>query len=156
MKDGVSTFVPRKFIKPTNKSKRSCPYSPGLLHKVHLKRIAFKNRPVSLTSIICKLFESFLRDALYDHLVKNNLLSKHQFGFCKGRSCISQLLVVIQEWMSCIDKDVPTDAIYLDFSKAFDTVPHKKLIHKLKGYGISGNILSWITDFLSGRLQMSQ
>ena len=89
----------------------------------------------------------------FSHLVKNNLLSKHQFGFCKGRSCISQLLVVIQEWMSCIDKDVPTDAIYLDFSKAFDTVPHKKLIHKLKGYGISGNILSWITDFLSGRSQ---
>ena len=55
--------------------------------------------------------------------------------------------------MSCIDKDVPTDAIYLDLSKAFDTVPHKKLIHKLKGYGISGNILSWITDFLSGRSQ---
>ena len=43
MNDGVTTFIPRKLIKPTNKSKRSCPYSPGLLHKVHLKRIAFKN-----------------------------------------------------------------------------------------------------------------
>ena len=110
-------------------------------------------RPVSLTSIVCKMFESFLRDVLYDHLVKHSLLSNHQFGFCKGRSCISQLLVVIHKWMSCIDNDVPTDAIYLDLSKAFDTVPHKKLIHKLKGYGISGNILNWITDFLSDRTQ---
>ena len=110
-------------------------------------------RPVSLTSIICKLFETFLRDALYDHLVKHKLLSNHQFGFCKGRSCVSQLLVVIHKWMSCMDKDTPTDAIYLDLSKAFDTVPHKKLIHKLKGYGISGNVLDWVTDFLSDRTQ---
>ena len=110
-------------------------------------------RPVSLTSIVCKVFESFLRDALYEHLVKNKLLSKHQFGFCKGRSCVSQLLVVIHHWLSCMDRDVPTDAIYLDLSKAFDTVPHKKLIHKLKGYGIGGSILDWISDFLSDRTQ---
>ena len=77
-------------------------------------------RPVSLTSIVCKIFESFIRNALYDHLVKNNLLSNHQFGFCKGRSCISQLLVTIEKWMSCMDNNVPTDAIYLDFSKAFE------------------------------------
>ena len=123
------------------------------IYKKGDKTLPGNYRPVSLTSIICKLFEAFLRDALYDHLVKNNLLSNHQFGFCKGRSCISQLLVVIHKWMSCMDKDVPTDAIYLDLSKAFDTVPHKKLIHKLKGYGISGNILNWITDFLSDRSQ---
>ena len=52
-----------------------------------------------------------------------------------------------------MDEGVPTDAIYLDLSKAFDTVPHKKLIHKLKGYGIGGHILDWITDFLSDRSQ---
>ena len=109
--------------------------------------------PVSLTAIVCKLFESFVREALYNHLVDNKLLSIHQFGFCKGRSCISQLLVTIHNWISCMDRDIPTDAIYLDLSKAFDTVPHKKLIHKLKGYGIGGSILNWITDFLSDRTQ---
>ena len=110
-------------------------------------------RPVSLTAIICKVFEAFLRDVLYNHLVQNNLLSEHQYGFCKGRSCISQLLVTIHNWISFMDKGVPTDAVYLDLSKAFDTVPHKKLLHKLKGYGVGGDILNWITDFLSDRKQ---
>ena len=110
-------------------------------------------RPVSLTAIVCKLFESFFRDALYEHIVKNKLLSNHQFGFCKGRSCVSQLLVTIHKWMSCLDRNNPVDAVYLDLSKAFDTVPHNKLLHKLKGYGISGNVLKWITDFLTGRTQ---
>ena len=110
-------------------------------------------RPVSLTAITCKLFETFLRDALYNHIVNDKLLSSHQFGFCKGRSCVSQLLVVIQNWMCSMDSDTPTDAVYLDLSKAFDTVPHKKLIHKLRGYGVGGSVLSWISDFLSDRSQ---
>ena len=55
--------------------------------------------------------------------------------------------------MSCLDRNNPVDAVYLDLSKAFDTVPHNKLLHKLKGYGISGNVLKWITDFLTGRTQ---
>ena len=52
-----------------------------------------------------------------------------------------------------MDKNIPVDAVYLDFSKAFDTVPHNKLVHKLKGYGITGNVLQWISDFLIGRKQ---
>ena len=55
--------------------------------------------------------------------------------------------------MSCLDRNNPVDAVYLDLSKAFDTVPHNKLIHKLKGYGISCNVLQWISDFLYGRTQ---
>ena len=110
-------------------------------------------RPVSLTSILCKVFESFIRDALNNHLVKNNLLSQNQFGFSKGRSCTSQLLVTINEWMSYIDDKIPVDAAYLDFRKAFDSVPHKRLLTKLHGYGIRGNVLNWIADFLSGRTQ---
>ena len=91
-------------------------------------------RPVSLTSIVCKIFEFFIRDALYNHFVNNNLLSPHQFGFCKGRSCVTQLLNTIDYWYYYIDRNIPVDAIYLDFRKAFDTVPHKRLIHKLQGY----------------------
>ena len=52
-------------------------------------------RPVSLTSIVCKVFESFVRDALNNHIVSNKLLSSEQFGFCKGRSCVTQLLNVL-------------------------------------------------------------
>ena len=110
-------------------------------------------RPVSLTSIICKVFETFIRDALCNHLSSNKLLSKDQFGFSKGRSCISQLLVTIDEWLTYMDKKIPVDVAYLDFRKAFDSVPHKRLISKLQGYGVRGNVLQWIKDFLTNRYQ---
>ena len=110
-------------------------------------------RPVSLTSVVCKIFETFVRDALYEHLTSNDLLSPDQFGFCKGRSCVSQLLVTVNEWFQNIDKGLPVDTIYLDFAKAFDTVPHNRLLHKLKAYGISGKLLDWIQSFLTDRTQ---
>ena len=110
-------------------------------------------RPVSLTSVLCKIFEGFVRDALYKHLSNNNLLSKDQFGFCSGRSCTSQLLVTLQHWFECLDEDIPVDAAYLDFQKAFDSVPHKRLLLKLRGYGIQGNVLNWVADFLRDREQ---
>ena len=81
------------------------------------------------------------------------LLSNNQFGFCRGRSCVSQLLVTINDWFKSLDKKIPVDAAYLDFRKAFDSVPHKRLLTKLHGYGIRGNILKWIESFLSNRTQ---
>lgn len=110
-------------------------------------------RPVSLTSVICKIFETFIRDALNNHLVNNCLLSKDQYGFCKARSCVSQLLVTINEWFSSLDDKIPVDAAYLDFRKAFDSVPHKRLISKLYGYGVRGQVLQWIKSFLADRTQ---
>ena len=72
-------------------------------------------RPVSLTTVVCKIFETLVRDALYNHLIHNNLLSDKQFGFCKGRSCVTQLLVTINDWMSSLDDKIPVEAIYLHF-----------------------------------------
>ena len=110
-------------------------------------------RPVSLTSIVCKLFESFIKKALNEHFINNNILSNHQFGFVSGRSTITQLLVTLNDWLFSLDNDVPIDAAYMDFRKAFDTVPHLRLINKLKGYNIKGPILQWIKSFLSDRTQ---
>ena len=110
-------------------------------------------RPVSLTSVICKLFEKFIKQSLSDHLITNNILSKEQFGFVSGRNTITQLLVTIDDWMSELDNDTSVDAAYLDFRKAFDTVPHQRLITKLKSYNIQGRILNWIISFLSNRSQ---
>ena len=110
-------------------------------------------RPVSLTSIICKVFEGFVRNVLYKHLVDNNLLSEEQYGFCKGRSCITQLLNTIQDWFLHLDQNCPVDAVYLDFRKAFDTVPHERLLNKLYGYGVRGDVLNWVRNFLSDRSQ---
>ena len=97
--------------------------------------------------------ESFIKKSLNEHLINNNILSKHQFGFVSGRSTITQLLVTLNDWLFNLDNDVPTDAAYMDFRKAFDSVPHKRLINKLKAYKIDGPILNWIISFLSNRSQ---
>ena len=110
-------------------------------------------RPVSLTSVICKLFEKFIKDSLNNHLINNNILSKEQFGFVSGRNTITQLLVTINDWMLELDNDNILDAAYMDFRKAFDTVPHQRLICKLKSYNIKGPILNWIVSFLTNRSQ---
>ena len=81
------------------------------------------------------------------------MLSDEQFGFSKGRSCVTQLLVTINDWLDSLDGGDPVDAIYLDLRKAFDTVSHRRLILKLSKYGVSGSLLRWITDFLTGRTQ---
>ena len=81
------------------------------------------------------------------------LLSTDQFGICQGRSCVTQLLATLNDWMLNIDRNIPTDAVYLDFSKAFDSVPHGRLAHKLESYGIKGKVLNWVIDFISNRSQ---
>ena len=109
-------------------------------------------RPVSLTSIIGKVMEAVIRDNLMEHLFRYGL-SDHQHGFVQGRSCALQLLTVLNQWTEILDKAKPVDVVYLDFAKAFDSVPHECLLQKLFAYGIFGNFLSWIRAFLTGRTQ---
>ena len=110
-------------------------------------------RPVSLTSVVCKLMESFIKNVLNKHLIDNNILSKEQFGFVSGRNTITQLLVTLNDWMQNLDDNFDVDAAYMDFRKAFDAVPHQRLLTKLKGYSINGPIFNWINSFLSERSQ---
>jgi len=74
------------------------------------------------------------------HMVENQLLTKCQFGFIKGRSCVTQRLAVLDKWTEALDMGNNMDAVYLHFPKAFDSVPHQRLLMKIKGYGISGKI----------------
>ena len=78
---------------------------------------------------------------------------KQQHGFLKGKSTSTNLLEAINIWTELIEHNIPLDIIYLDYSKAFDTVPHGKLIKKLKTIGIHGKVLEWLSDFLCGRKQ---
>ena len=110
-------------------------------------------RPVSLTCIACKVLESLITDQLRNYFEENKLFTTSQHGFRKSRSCVTQLLEVMNDLTNLNDSNVPTDIIYLDFRKAFDTVPHVRLINKLKAYGIEGNLLSWIYNFLTDRQQ---
>ena len=110
-------------------------------------------RAISLTSIVCRIMESVIRDSLLVYLKVNKLLSCRQFGFLAGRSTILQLLIILDKWTEILDKGGYVDVIYCDFQKAFDTVPHKRLIDILKLNGLKNPILSWITDFLGSRKQ---
>ena len=110
-------------------------------------------RPITLTSIIGKILESIIRDALLNHFNHHSLLNANQHGFVPKRSCTSQLLMVLEDWTRAIQRNSYSDVIYLDFSKAFDTVPHKQLLHKLLSYGVQGSLFMWITSFLSNRFQ---
>ena len=80
-------------------------------------------RPVSLTSITCKMMERLVKNAIMEHLTTNNLLSERQHGFILGRSCTTQLLATPDYWTSALEDHANLDAVYLDFAKAFDTPP---------------------------------
>ena len=110
-------------------------------------------RPISLTSVPCKLMEKIIRDAIVKHMTENDLFSKAQHGFIKGKSCVTQLLEFLEDITQAIDNGEDVDVVYLDFCKAFDKVPHKRLRKKLYGYGIRGKIYNWVKEILSGREQ---
>ena len=105
--------------------------SVSAIFKKGVKKLPNNYRPVSLTCICCKLLESIFRDVLIDHMKKNKLFSKSQFGFIGGRSTVLQLLTVLDRWTEILDQGGIIDVIYLDFMKAFDKVPHKRLIEKI-------------------------
>ena len=110
-------------------------------------------RPISLTSSIVRLMESIIKDEIYDHLNSNHLLSVNQHGFMPGRSCTTQLLIAMDYWTKALEQRIPVDIIYLDFKKAFDSVPHTRLLSKLQAYGIGGKLYNWLYNYFTGRKQ---
>ena len=110
-------------------------------------------RPVSLTAIMCKLLEHILHSQISKHLDKHKILTSLQHGFRKGHSCVTQLIQVVSDWMEGIDNSQQIDAAILDFTKAFDCVPHERLKSKLHHYGVRNKVLKWISMFLTQRQQ---
>ena len=123
------------------------------IFKKRNKQLASNYRPVSLTCILCKLQESMIRDDIIAHMNANGLISNKQFGFISGRSTILQLLHVVEEWTDILESGGTIDVCYMDFMKAFDKVPHRRLLENVKSYGIDGDILAWIRSFLEDRKQ---
>ena len=110
-------------------------------------------RPISLTSVCCRVMERMLNLDLLDYLSSHKLISPRQHGFLKRRSTCTNLIESLRDWSLALRDKYATDIVYIDFKKAFDSVSHPKLLCKLSSYGISGNALLWITAFLSNRLQ---
>ena len=110
-------------------------------------------RPVSLTCIASKVMESILKDTIVEHLSENNLIFESQHGFMRKKSCLTNLLEYLETLTDLVDSGHAVDVIYLDFAKAFDKVPHQRLIAILKAHGIQENLLNWIEAWLTGRQQ---
>jgi hypothetical protein len=118
------------------------------------KRTAPENyRPVSLTSVCCKLLESVVKDKIMSHLKKHKLIKNSQHGFLSGRNCSTNLLAFFEKVTREVDSGQSFDAIFLDFAKAFDKVPTRRLLKKVRAHGITGKLLTWIENWLTNRRQ---
>lgn len=105
-------------------------------------------RPISLTSTTCKVMERLICDAILDFAMRTERIPKEQHGFIPGRSVTTNMLHCLNDWTRSLDLCKQTDVVYLDFSSAFDKVPHKRLLHKLHHQGIRGKLLRWIGNYL--------
>ena len=110
-------------------------------------------RPVSLTCICSKLLEHIIHSHIFSHLTKHNILTEEQHGFRQCRYCETQLITTVHDLAENLNCGNQTDVILLDFTKAFDKVPHGHLCHKLYHFGINRSLLSWIKCFLTDRQQ---
>ncbi len=110
-------------------------------------------RPVSLTSVCCKLLESIIKDSVMEHLLANSLIRDSQHGFMPNRSCTTNLLEFPELATKSVDEGDPFDVIFLDFAKAFDKVPIGPLLAKLESHGVRGQLLQWIAAWLTDRRQ---
>ena len=94
----------------------------------------------------CNVFERIIRKHIVEHLTQHDLLSAHQHGFVMKRSYQTSLMESIEDWTTIMDQGCGMEIVYLDFQKAFDSLPHQRPGRKLRSYGLDGNLLAWISD----------
>lgn len=108
-------------------------------------------RPISLTCALCKTMEKPIVRELTSFLLDNNVIPNSQHGFLPQRSTVTNLLSCLNKWTQDVDGGRPVDVVYLDYEKAFDTVPIERLLYKLDHFGVRGELLQWIACFLRNR-----
>ena len=123
------------------------------VHKKGDKHLSSNYRPISLTSIVVKVMERIVHRQLIKVLETNHLISNYQHGFRHQCSTVSLLLTAVHDLAACLERRHSIHCIFLDLAKAFDSVPHTRLLLKLECLGIRGNLLSWLGYFLTKRFQ---
>ena len=116
-------------------------------------RLTSNYRPISLTSTLCKIMESIVKDNIIAFALSHNIITSSQHGFMPRRSTCSQLLETHNEWFFGVDEGGMFDVITIDFRKAFDVVPHLKFLSKVSNIGVCEQAVLWLVSFLSGRRQ---
>jgi len=110
-------------------------------------------RPGSLTSVPGKVMEQIILSAIMQHMGDNKVIRPSQHGFMKGRFCLTNLIAFYDQVTCLVDEGKAVDVVYLDFSKAFDIVPHSILLEKLAAHGLNECTLCWIKNWLNGQVQ---
>ena len=121
--------------------------------KFAIRNKAGNYRPISLLSVLSKLLEKHVRNLLLNHLKDSHPLSIQQWGFSPGKSTTGTLLYTTNDWHDLLDSGTDVCAVFFDFRKAFDTVPHRPLLHKLHDLSVQPHVLKWLTCYLSSRSQ---
>lgn len=150
----ISTLLSSIFNKVNDSGKYPDAWKSGVItvvHKKDEKNDPNNYRPITLLPSISKLFERIMYNAIYKHLNRHNLIYDKQSGFLQGHSTTDQLLAITSYIFDHFEKKRDVRAIFLDISAAFDTIPHDLLIHKISAYGIRGNALNIIIDYLKNR-----
>ena len=117
------------------------------------RSLASNYRPISLTSICCKILEHIAYSNIMNHFDRHVILTDRQHGFRSKHSTESQLILTTRNLTNSLNNKSQTDMIIMDFSKAFDTVPYNRLLNKLNIYGIHNKTHTWISNFLKFREQ---
>ena len=123
------------------------------IYKKGIRHDAANFRPVSLTSLCCKLLEHVIVSKTVNNLERYNILDDCQHGFRAKRCCETQILTLCLELAASLDKKIQNDMIILDFTQAFDRVPHQRLLKSVHHYGIRGTTYRWKSSFLNSRTQ---
>ncbi|CAM4631378.1 unnamed protein product [Lepidochelys kempii] len=110
-------------------------------------------RPVGLTSVPGKFMEQVLKESILKYLEERKVIRNSQHGFTKGKSCLTNLIAFCDEITGSVDEGKAVDVLFLDFSKAFDTVSHSILASKLKKYGLDEWTIRWIESWLDCQAQ---
>ena len=110
-------------------------------------------RPGSLTSVVGKMLESIIKEEITTYLDSGRRISPSQPGFTKGRQCLTNLQECFEDVTMKMDMGEPVDVVYLDIQKAFDKVPHRRLMGKTRAHAIGGGVLTWIKNWLVDRKQ---
>ena len=119
------------------------------IHKKGVSSAVENYRPISLTSVICKVFERIVKEQMLDYLRKHDLITRHQHVFLSKHSTTTKLLATLNDWTLALRNKHVVDAVYFDFSKAFVSMVHSRLQTKLQGYGFDGKLYCVLSDFFA-------
>ena len=154
--ENIAPFLTRFFTECLRKGKMPGCWKKALVTPIH-KGGKFEDianyRPISLLCCVPKILERVVCESLSDFLLENTIIGHQQFGFVKNSSTVDQLLDLYHTIVSSLDRHRMIKIVFLDVSKVFDQVWRKGLIHKLRWYGIRGQLLAWFDDYLKDRLQ---